>query len=115
MIITETTIREALKEYESSTNVNPTNEVEDCVYTDIHGDHCIAGQVLNDIGLNVPNWDDEYFNNEVIRIVIRRGFFGDVEFEPEAINLLEDAQVSADACNDWGVAVKEALSVKVED
>lgn len=44
-------------------DTNRTNPEPGYVYTGPNGDHCIAGQVCVELGLDVPEWDDAMGND----------------------------------------------------
>lgn len=86
--------------------INPLDPKEGgCVYTGGLGDHCIAGQVIVDLGGALPDVDEPENNGMAVW-----GPFGDglldmfvtgLEFETEAKKLLLAAQVKADQLRTW--------------
>lgn len=44
-------------------DLSRTNAEPGYVYTGPDGDHCIAGQICVELGIEVPEWDDEVGNN----------------------------------------------------
>lgn len=74
-----------------------------CVYTDPHGNHCIAGQVLVDLGQPVPEWGDT--NNSIFAFeLLSYGY----DIEDQAIQFLTTMQSIADEDGRWGAALASA-------
>lgn len=77
-------------------NVNPFDtEADQCLYTGEHGDHCIAGQVLVELGLDPPKYHGDY-NTSHPRVI---PVFTD-NFTPAALGRLIQAQVLTDNHHD---------------
>lgn len=80
----------------------------DCVYTNSGGDHCIAGQILVNLGRDLPPLDSEENDCGVTHPLMAKYVHG---IERDAILFLEDLQRTADhdvaSWETGGVAVGE--------
>lgn len=79
-------------------------EVEDangCWYTNVDGEHCIAGQIVKNLGHDIPGWTDRDNGNEVPRVGLFRGLFTD-----EAEEWLWSVQSHADHGETWAESVQ---------
>lgn len=63
-----------------------------CVYTDYDGSHCIAGEILEQLGCDLPSVDDLWNEIPVTELVNIKGIW----IENEALSLLENMQRLAD-------------------
>lgn len=86
---------------------NPVDEATaGCVYTDEYGRHCIAGQVLVDLGLHCPEYGDN--DNAESFLEIERGSRWDARAE----TFLAEVQSLADDGATWGAAVAGIKKVR---
>lgn len=72
-----------------------------CLYTDRNGNHCIAGQALVNLGVEVPDYT--HYNNA---IRVYSAFVG--RLTQEAADILLAAQKQADLRETWGFALEFA-------
>jgi hypothetical protein len=56
------TIDDVMKAIEGI-DLSKSNPYPGCVYTAPNGEHCIAGQICVELGIEVPEWDDEVGND----------------------------------------------------
>lgn len=86
-----TAITEAVVKFPD--RVNPQNDDESCVYTSEHDPsrHCIAGQVLADFGLPLPEVGSPMQEESIGALIEADGTLS-AAFTDEAVALLRDAQ-----------------------
>lgn len=80
-----------------------------CVYTSEGGKHCIAGQILVDLGKPVPSFQSEYSSTMVthlFEVAPYASYYKDIE--PAAMYWIQAAQYAADGGNSWGRCVEIA-------
>jgi hypothetical protein len=71
-----------------------------CVYTDYLGRHCIAGQILTNLDLPVPGFDDPSNNDGIEELLGYTGSatnYQGIEFTEGAVHILSQAQTLADS------------------
>lgn len=84
-----------------------------CVYSDEDGNHCIAGDIMVNLGFNPPAWGD-HNNVSPIEHLIEEHY--PEEFDHNAIEMLLIGQNTADNlthCDDpfaWGNAKKQMIA-----
>jgi len=91
-LFTISDIKEKLNHLLSLDRVNPG---DGCVYTNIDGEHCIAGQLLADMELDVPSYDSEYTSNNFTELPQAE------LFTPQVVELIQDIQWEACAWRPW--------------
>ncbi len=97
-------------DYLSDDCQNPVTEYGDCVYSDEDGNHCLIGDVLVNLGFDVPAWDD-WNNSNPIHQVIEELYPNN--FHEDAIEMLAIGQQTADRLTHqnnhlaWGLAKHE--------
>ena len=72
---------------------NATTEEGECIYTNIDGDHCIAGEIIRMLGFDLPDVED-YDNRLPVRTLIEVRYEG--KFDEEAALMLAVGQSTAD-------------------
>lgn len=72
-----------------------------CVYTDLHGDHCVAAQIIVNLGGEVPGLMDEENNESVSNV----GWFHDI-LDADAMDWLNAVQREADSGLTWYRSVR---------
>lgn len=87
---------------------NPGVDEGVCMYTDHHGQHCIAGQILANLNSRVPQYDDADNESNVSNI---EGIYDDLD--PDAIDWLVLVQEKADEGKPWGEAVQMVDTVSL--
>jgi hypothetical protein len=99
--------------YENPEKINPGLTFEDgiqsggCYYTWEDGSHCIAGEVLTRLGVDVPEWEEE-INTSTVSFLPQQ-YIG--EFEPDAVRFLQIAQSVADKGAPWAEAYDVAVDI----
>lgn len=86
------------------THCNPgvdEDSVGGCFYTNSIGEHCIAGQVIKNLGRAIPGWQETDNGREVPRVAIFRGILTD-----KAEEYLTQVQYEADNAASWAVSVE---------
>jgi hypothetical protein len=73
---------------------NPVKD-ETCVYTSSRGNHCIAGQIITDLGGRVPGYRSKW-NTQPLTSIQWNPEVG-VEIDGDAFDLLVDLQETADS------------------
>jgi len=88
-----------------------------CVYVDHDGDHCIAGEILNNLGFPLPNVNEDV-NGLSVRQLLCSQYGVGWEFDPKAVVILAKLQLFADqetsdgnGCA-WEVAFNEVHSLE---
>lgn len=84
-----------------------------CAYTDPRNPsrHCIAGEVMTQLGVPVPGVDEPQ-NTANFRRLINADYFpaiGRTTFDADAIDLLERLQERADDGVTWGETLRDVL------
>ncbi len=79
----------------------PERDGDTCLYTNINDDHCIAGQVLTELGVGIPVYGGD---GNKITVDAYSGFKEAVE--PDALDWLYRVQSFADGGHTWANAVK---------
>lgn len=87
----------------------------ECLYTGPDGSHCIAGQVLVDLGLPVPGYGDEQNLGVSILGLIEAEDDLAAAFTEEAVNRLAAAQSAFDACTARGEGWSTALGAFLDE
>lgn len=72
---------------------NVANPTGSCAYTSPTGEHCIGGQVLKQLGVNIPKYDEPCNTGHGIEALVQRQH---IDMEHSAIQLLGNAQFHAD-------------------
>lgn len=86
--ITATDVKNALERYRNSRRKNPG-----CVYTTETGKHCLAAQIMLDLGQEVPSWEDEHCRTTGV-LHLPEEYVSN--FTRDALELLDRAQGAAD-------------------
>ncbi len=91
--------------------VNPSNSSAlGCVYSTKQKEHCIAGQIIVEFGGKVPGPYSRSNGSDIESLINSnyRKFIG-IEFDDDAINILQNMQMHADGGNTWKSAIQYAL------
>lgn len=94
---------------------NPVNDEYACIYNDFDGNHCIAGEVVHRLGLELPEPGSCENKEKVWAMLNMMGY--DDAFSDKAIKILEEAQYVADERthsginNAWLFAKRRAVEV----
>jgi len=72
---------------------NATTDEGECIYTNIDGDHCIAGEIIRMLGFNLPDVED-YDNRLPVRTFVESRYPD--KFDDNAIEMLFVGQSTAD-------------------
>ena len=95
----------ALLKYETSDTINPTFPgTTECVYDDGFGRHCIAGQVVVDLGGEIPfnEFTARPLNGTISVVHEQLG-----EFDFRSLELLRKAQNAADQMVPWSKVIDQ--------
>lgn len=91
--------------------INPVNNLKEkgCVYTTAKNkEHCIAGQILLELGGNIPGGYSKFNGDDVNRLFTR--FNVGIELDDDAIVFLGNVQYRADLGETWGRSLQWELS-----
>jgi hypothetical protein len=72
---------------------NATTDEGECIYTNIDGDHCIAGEIIRMLGFDLPDVED-YDNRLPVRTFVESRYPD--KFDDNAIEMLFVGQSTAD-------------------
>lgn len=86
-------VKAAVEAHPNRRNPEDPREVG-CVYTGKGGAHCIAGQVLIDLGYDVPQWGDDCNGYGIVGLLVESGLYD--SFTKQARAYLEEAQTTFD-------------------
>jgi hypothetical protein len=93
--------------------MNATTEEGECIYTNIYGEHCIAGEIIRMLGLDLPEVDD-YDNRLPVRTLIEVRY--EDKFDEDAVLMLAVGQSTADKLTHnqdslaWGFAKRDMIN-----
>jgi len=107
-MITLNDVQAAARKYAHTRRRNPRDShgVRLYQYTTADGRHCIAGQILSDLGVIVPGHRDLYNTSSVPTFL--HGYQRTSEFDYRARRWLSDAQSLADQGAEWWEAIATA-------
>lgn len=113
--ITDEEFYTAVNAYRNSRRKNPRNNPDTaarCTNTNHQGKHCLAAQVMVDLGHPVPGYQEDYCSAAVESLFShqRNQLQLHVPFSPEQTRTLTRLQHSADEGLSWGRAVQKVLS-----
>ena len=104
-MITLTDVQAAARKYAHTRRRNPKDVVHglvvNCQYTTADGRHCIAGQILSDLGVALPkhgSWDNTS-SVHALPLDTKLRFHGD------ALDWLSEVQYLADEGYEWWAAI----------
>lgn len=104
--ITKERVVEVLRSLDGSRRKNPVvgTSMSVCVYTGPRGNHCIAGHVMDVLGVEPPGKDDPCASTGISQLPLRFTR----QFEHDALGLLKVAQNFADlGTPTWGRVVQQ--------
>ena len=114
--VTGKAVRQIVRTLDPETR-NPQNKEGKCLYTSSRGKHCIAGEVLTRLGVDVPRYRTKENSTSIVSL-FQYGWFEGVEFTEAAQRTLSELQNAADIhenqntwsgpARKWGDAIKEA-------
>ncbi len=81
---------------------------EGCVYFEDGEPSCIVGHVLDRLGVTEDSFQDQTSNEFDVYQMVRTEPNLPIEFSPDALRFLREAQMMQDEGSPWGVAVSHA-------
>lgn len=95
--------------------VNDGDGTDSCVYTDAEGNHCIAGQILVELGKSIPAWGG-LDNTGTVHQLLGGSERENTEhgFNSDAVMFLASLQETADEGGTWGTALEWTLDSDIE-
>ena len=100
-------------EFLPDNGMNATTEEGECIYTNIYGEHCIAGEIIRMLGFDLPDVED-YDNRLPVRTLLDVRYEG--KFDINAELMLAVGQSTADKLTHnqdslaWGFAKRDMVN-----